>query len=87
MIVMRMLGLLAVAGFVLVGPGCATRDQWADWKGHTTHFASGEHGLFSLRNDQEGRHPRVTRLDVDASRSQNWWGKTISVDSAQIIQN
>jgi len=50
-------------------------------------FASGEHGFFSLRNDQEGRHPRVTRLDVDTSRSQNWWGKTISVDSAQIIQN
>jgi hypothetical protein len=29
----------------------------------------------------------VTRLDIDASREQNWWGKTISVDSAQIIQN
>jgi hypothetical protein len=84
---MRRLSLLAIAGLALSGAGCATSDQWADWKSHTTHFASGEHGLFSLRNDNEGRHPRVTRLDVEASRAENWWGKTISVDSAQIIQN
>ena len=84
---MRKLSLLALAGLALSGAGCATKDQWADWKSHNTHFASGEHGLFSLRNDQEGRNPKVTRLDIDASRTQNWWGKTISVNSAQIIQN
>src|SRR5262249_13704702 len=84
MMSMRRLTLLAVAGLALSGGGRATRDRWADWKGHRTHFASGEHGLFSLRNDQEGRHPRVSRLDIDSSRSQNWWGKTISVDTAQV---
>jgi hypothetical protein len=87
MMSMRRLSLLAIAGLALSVVGCATSDEWADWKGNTTHFASGEHGLFSLRNDKEGRHPRVTRLDLDASRTQSWWGKTISVDSGQIIQN
>ena len=84
---MRRLSLLAIAGLALSVVGCATSDEWADWRGHTTHFASGEHGLFSLRNDKEGKNPRVTRLDLDASRTQSWWGKTISVDSGQIIQN
>ena len=27
---------------------CANSEQWAEWRGHTTHFASGEHGMFSL---------------------------------------
>jgi hypothetical protein len=84
---MRRLSLLTIAGLALSVAGCATSDEWADWRGHTTHFASGEHGLFSLRNDKEGKNPRVTRLDLEASRTQSWWGKTISVDSGQIIQN
>jgi hypothetical protein len=87
MMSMRRLSRVAIAGLLLSATGCATSEEWADWRGHTTHFASGEHGFFSLRNDKEGRHPRVTRLDLEASRTQNWWGKTISVDSSQIIQN
>jgi hypothetical protein len=87
MMSMRRLSLVAIAGLALSATGCATSEEWADWRGHTTHFASGDHGFFSLRNDKEGRHPRVTRLDLEASRAENWWGRTISVDSAQIIQN
>ncbi len=87
MMSMRRLSLVAIAGLALSATGCATSEEWVDWRGHTTHFASGEHGFFSLRNDKEGRHPRVTRLDLEASRAENWWGKAISVDSAQIIQN
>jgi len=87
MMSMRRLSLVAIAGLALSANGCATSEEWVDWRGHTTHFASGEHGFFSLRNDKEGRHPRVTRLDLEASRAENWWSKTISVDSAQIIQN
>jgi len=87
MMSMRRLSLVAIAGLALSTTGCATSEEWVDWRGHTTHFASGDHGFFSLRNDKEGRYPRVTRLDLEASRTENWWGKTISVDSAQIIQN
>jgi len=43
--------------------------------------------MFSLRNNLEGTNPKVTRLDIEASRTQNWWGKQISVEPGQIIQN
>ncbi len=66
---------------------CANPEQWAEWRGHTTHFASGEHGMFSLRNNLDGTNPRVTRLDVESSRTQTWWGKNISVEPGQVIQN
>jgi hypothetical protein len=66
---------------------CATSEQWAEWRGHTTHFASGDHGMFSLANNMEGTNPRVTRLDIENSRTQNWWGKNISVEPGQVIQN
>ncbi len=67
--------------------GCATSEQWAEWRGHTTHFASGDHGYFSLANNMDGRNPRVTRLDIENSRTQSWWGKNISVEPGQVIQN
>lgn len=66
---------------------CATSEQWAEWRGHTTHFASGDHGMFSLSNNMDGRNPKVTRLDIQNSRTQNWWGKNISVEPGQVIQN
>jgi len=66
---------------------CANPEQWAEWRGHTTHFASGEHGMFSLRNNLDGTNPRVTRLDIESSRTQTWWGKNISVEPGQVIQN
>ena len=36
--------------------GCATGEEWATWKAHPTHFASGEHMFFSVRN-KEGSAP------------------------------
>jgi hypothetical protein len=66
---------------------CATSEQWAEWRGHTTHFASGDHGSFSLKNNLDGTNPKVTRLDIENSRTQNWWGKNISVEPGQVIQN
>jgi len=77
----------ALLGVAFLACDRASSDQWADWRGHTTHFASGEHGMFSLRNNLEGTNPKVTRLDIEASRTQNWWGKQISVEPGQIIQN
>lgn len=79
-------GILTV---LLVGSaltGCATSEQWAEWKAHGTHFASGSHLGFSARN-REGTAPRVARADIDNARTENWWGKAITVSPDQIIQN
>jgi len=77
----------ALIGVAFLAGGCATSEQWGEWRGHSTHFASGDHGSFSLRNNLDGSNPRVTRLDIENSRTQNWWGKTISVEPGQVIQN
>src|SRR5574342_636982 len=80
--------IVTVAALILVAflaGACATSEQWAEWRGHTTHFASGDHGMFSLANNMEGTNPRVTRLDIENSRTQNWWGKNISVEPGQVI--
>lgn len=66
--------------------GCATSEEWAEWRSHSSHFASGQHATFSLKN-REGATPRVARSDIDASRSENWWGKAVTVGSDQIFQN
>ncbi len=34
---------LLVGGALLAVAGCATGEEWATWKAHPTHFASGEH--------------------------------------------
>jgi hypothetical protein len=65
---------------------CATSEQWAEWRAHTTHFASGEHAGFSLSNNMQGTNPKVTRLDIENSRTQNWWGRAITVEPGQVIQ-
>jgi hypothetical protein len=75
-----------LAGTVLLTSACATSQEWADWRGHPTHWASGEHLAFSARNS-EGAAPRVTRADIDKSRAQSWWGKVITVSPDQIFQN
>jgi len=79
--------LLVLLGVALSLGACATGEQWAEWRAHTTHFASGEHATFSLANNMEGTNPRVTRADVEAARTQSWWGKAITVSPEQIFQN
>ena len=76
--------VLAVAGLV----GACTSADLDVWKSHSTHFASGEHGFFSLRNNKDGSDPRVYRTDIDDSRQQSWWGiYAINVDPALIFKN
>ena len=70
---------------LLVVFGCASADEWATWKEHPAHFASGEHLKFSVRN-REAQAARVTRQDVALARDQSWWGKAITVDQQQIIE-
>ena len=77
----------ALIGVAFLAGACATSEQWAEWRGHPSHFASGDHGMFSLSNNLDGTNPRVTRLDIENSRTQNWWGRNITVEPGQVIQN
>jgi hypothetical protein len=77
---------MLLCGILLVTASCATSEEWAEWQKHPTHFASGDHVFFSLRHT-EGSAPRVTRRDMDRARSEQWWGKVITVAPGQIFQN
>jgi hypothetical protein len=70
---------------LLVVFGCATGEEWATWREHPTHFASGSHLMFSARHGAD-KSTRVTRDDVVQAREQAWWGKPVTVDQAQIIE-
>jgi hypothetical protein len=75
------LAVLAVTG------GCANSEQWAEWRSHSTHFASDRHMGFSMRNNMDGSNPKVTRADMDLAPRESWWGKVITVRPDQIFQN
>lgn len=74
-------------GSILFLAACSAQDGKV-WMEHNTHFASGEHAFFSMKNNKDGSNPKVTRLDIEDSRNQNWWGiYPITVDQKQILQN
>lgn len=75
-------------GVSLLTGACATGQDWSMWRTHTTHFASGEHGMFSMRNNKNGSNPKVSRADIDNARQQDWWGVyAVNVTPDQIFQN
>jgi len=74
-----------LVGVVLLTGACASSQEWAEWANHSSHFASGQHMDFSLRNTQ-GRPVRATRSDVAAARAENWWGQALTVQSDQILE-
>ncbi|MFQ5829652.1 MAG: hypothetical protein ACE5JD_10935 [Candidatus Methylomirabilia bacterium] len=76
---------IVLVGTLMLTAGCATSEQWKEWRGHSSHFASGHHLVFSVQN-REGAAPRVTQRDLDTSRSESWWGQVIIVSSEQIFK-
>jgi hypothetical protein len=76
--------VVITAATLLLG-GCATSEEWATWKSHPTHFASGQHMAFSVKNG-EGRAPRVVRSDIALAGDQGWWGRPIAVSQEQILE-
>lgn len=81
----RHVRLLLAAAVVLSTAGCATSEEWAIWRQHSAHFASGDHFGFSVRN-RAGQPPRVTRQDIATAREQRWWGRPITVSQEQILE-
>lgn len=43
--------LLLIAAVMFSMSGCASGQEWASWRGHLAHFASGQHMTFSPEND------------------------------------
>ena len=83
----RILRATLVVAVLFLAGACATSEDWKVWREHNTHFASGEHGFFSMRNNKDGTNPKVYRSDIDQARSQNWWGLyAITVSPDQIFQ-
>lgn len=73
--------LLALISFALLAQaGCATGEQWAAWRQHDTHFASGQHAVFSLRN-QGAEAEQVRPTDPEKARVETWWGRQLPVAS------
>lgn len=84
----RITKLALLTAIVFAAGACASGDDWRMWRSHSTHFASGEHGFFSMRNNKDGSNPKVYRSDIEASRQENWWGLyAITVSPSQIFQN
>jgi hypothetical protein len=81
----RLLAPILIGAAALAVAGCASSDEWSTWNNHPTHFASGQHAGFSMRNGSEAR-PRVTRNDISMARSEGWWGKPVTVSSEQILE-
>ncbi len=55
---------LVLAVLVVIG-GCASSEQWSDWRSHSTHFASDRHMGFSMRNNMEGTRGKVITVQPD----------------------
>ena len=84
----RIVRATLVVSVLFLSGACASSEDWKVWLGHTTHFASGDHGFFSMRNNKDGSSPSVSRSDIEGARAQNWWGiYAITVSPSQIFQN
>lgn len=77
--------LLLAGGMLLATAGCATGQEWATWRAHPSHFASGDHFIFSVRNTEDSG-PLVTRADIALARAESWWGKPVTVTQEQILE-
>jgi hypothetical protein len=75
--------LLVGTSLVLV-VGCATKEEWDIWRSSNAQFASKEHMEFSLKN--RGGKSSVSRSDLDVAKSQNWFGKAVTVAQESILE-
>ena len=76
--------IVVLLATLVASSACATSQQWAEWRQHSSHFASGHHLVFSLRNEGQEATPRVTRQDLDEARTERWWGDPVVVRPDQL---
>jgi hypothetical protein len=76
--------LLLIAAVMFSMSGCAASQDWAFWRAHPTHFASGDHLNFSMRHDTgygdgngNGSDPVITDGDVALAQDEGWWGHLV----------
>ena len=68
----RLRNLIGV-GALLGTTACASGEEWAAWRQHSAHFASGHHMAFSLKNRLAP--PLVVEpRDLAAAEAERWWG-------------
>ena len=68
--------LLLIAAVMFSMSGCASSQDWASWRQHPTHFASGDHAGFSMRHGNPHRaDPEITDADVKIAGDEAWWGQ------------
>ena len=80
------LRVMSILLAIMLGSGaCASSEQWARWREHSSHFASRDHVIFSLRNEGPPAAPRVTPKDLAESQSERWWGDPVAVRPDQIV--
>ncbi len=75
--------MLPLLGAAIMLAGCATGEEWNTWKTNGAHFASSDHLYFSVRNTGPAR---VTRQDIGTARTENWWGRPVTVNQEQILE-
>jgi hypothetical protein len=77
-----------IVGVLFLTGACATSQEWTEWRAHSSHFASGQHLVFStFRNPRDASPPNVRRSDVEAARTESWWGKAVTVSPDQIFRD
>jgi len=76
--------VLGVALWMAVA-GCVTSAEWQEWRAHSSHFAAGQHGIFSMRNP-DSANPWVSRADLIAAQTGAGWGRVITVSPEQIFE-
>jgi hypothetical protein len=82
--------LLLIAAVMFSMSGCASSQDWAFWRAHPTHFASGEHMAFSLRHhdngydlggngsgNANGSDQRITDAEMALAQDEGWWGHLV----------
>jgi hypothetical protein len=68
--------LLLIVAVLFSMSGCASSQDWAYWREHPTHFASGGHMAFSVKNDNP-YYPTVTEADTKQAQAYGWWGDQV----------